>query len=75
MPQHPSAEVSFQRSLQRDYILGVPLKGLCRGSVEVMSGLGIRVYGLGFPKIRGTILGVPIIRMIVFWDLHWGPLI
>ena len=27
----------------------------------------------GFPKIRGTILGVPIIRTIVFWGLYWGP--
>ena len=32
----------------------------------------------GFTKIRGTILGVPIvpiIRIIIFWGLHWGPLI
>ena len=29
----------------------------------------------GFPKIRGTILGVPIIKTIVFWVLYWGPLI
>ena len=28
-----------------------------------------------FPKIRGTLLGVPIIRTIVFWGLYWGPLI
>ena len=28
-----------------------------------------------FPKIRGTILGVPIIRTIVFWGLYWGSLI
>ena len=28
-----------------------------------------------FPKIRGTILGIPIIRTIVFWGLYWGPLI
>ena len=28
-----------------------------------------------FPKMRGTILGVPIIRTIVFWGLYWGPLI
>ena len=31
-----------------------------------------------FPKIRGTLLGVPIIRTkvtIVFWGLSWGPLI
>ena len=26
-----------------------------------------------FPKIRGTILGVSIIRTIVFWGLYWGP--
>ena len=30
-------------------------------------------YIWGFPKIRGTILGVPIIRIIVFWGLYWGP--
>ena len=29
----------------------------------------------GFPKIRGTFLGFPIIRTIVFWGLYWGPLI
>ena len=28
----------------------------------------------GFPKIRGTILGFPIIRTIVFWGLYWGPI-
>ena len=27
----------------------------------------------GFPKIRGTFLGVPIIRTIVFWGPYWGP--
>ena len=27
----------------------------------------------GFPKIRGTILRVPIRRTIVFWGLYWGP--
>ena len=27
----------------------------------------------GFPKISGTILGVPIIRIIVCWGLFWGP--
>ena len=26
----------------------------------------------GFPQNRGTILGVPIIRTIVFWGLYWG---
>ena len=29
----------------------------------------------GFPKIEGTLLGVPIIRIIVYWGLYWGPLI
>ena len=28
----------------------------------------------GFPKIRGTFLGVPIIRTIVYWGLYWGTL-
>ena len=32
-----------------------------------------RMVMWGFPKIRGTLLGVPIIRIIVFWGLHWGP--
>ena len=27
----------------------------------------------GFPKIRGTFLGVPAIRSIVFCGLYWGP--
>ena len=26
----------------------------------------------GFPKISGTLLGVPIIRTIVYWGLYWG---
>ena len=34
----------------------------------------LRTY-LGLSKIRGTFLGVPIIRMIVFGDLYSGPLI
>ena len=25
-------------------------------------------------KIWGTTLGVPIIKIIVFWGLYWGPL-
>ena len=29
----------------------------------------------GFPKIKGTFLGLPIIRTRVLWGLHWGPLI
>ena len=26
----------------------------------------------GFPKIRGTILEVPIIRIVIFGGLYWG---
>ena len=29
---------------------------------------------LGFPRIRGTVWGVSRIRIILFWDLYWGPL-
>ena len=29
----------------------------------------------GFPKIRGTILKVPIIRIVVYWGLYLGTLI
>ena len=29
-------------------------------------------YGT-FPKLGGTILGVPLIRTMVFWGLYWGP--
>ena len=29
----------------------------------------------GFPKIRGTVLEIPIIRTIVYWGLYWGSLI
>ena len=36
-------------------------------------GIGFR-DDLGFPRIRGTVLGVSIIRIILFWDLYWGPL-
>ena len=28
----------------------------------------------GFPKIRGTFLGVGIIRILLFKVLYWGPL-
>ena len=50
------------------------------------AGVGFRVYGsyrdngkenenyyLGFTKIGGTLLGVPILRTVVFWGLYWGP--
>ena len=37
--------------------------------------LGLWRVICGFPKIRGTFLGVPIVRILVFWGLDWGPLI
>ena len=30
---------------------------------------------MGVSQIRGTILGIPILRTIVFWGLYLGPLI
>ena len=33
------------------------------------------MYIWRFPKTRGTFLGVPIMRTIVYWGLYWGPLI
>ena len=35
----------------------------------------VHCYIWGFPKIRGSILGVLIIRNIVYWGPYWGPLI
>ena len=37
------------------------IQGCCRFRVQ------------GFQKIKGTFLKVPVIRIIVFWALHWGP--
>ena len=45
------------------------LAGLRRGSII----LGHMIWG--FPKNGGTFLGIPIIRIIAFWGLYWGPLI
>ena len=30
---------------------------------------------MGFPKIISTLFGVPILKIIVFRGLYWGPLI
>ena len=51
-------------------------KDLCCAQTAVLvTGDCVRLHGFfgrkwGFPKIRGTILGVPIIRTIVFWGLY-----
>ena len=36
--------------------------------------LEVPLIYMGFPKIRGTFLGVHIIRAIVYLGLYWGPL-
>ena len=42
---------------------------------DVFGETGKKRFMWGFPKIRGTLLGVPVIRTIIFWGLYWGPLI
>ena len=37
--------------------------------------LGLQRDMWGFPKIRGTRLGVLIMRIIIFGGLYWGPII
>ena len=37
-------------------------------------GLGFSASNMGFPRTRGTILGVFIIRLLVFGGLYWGAL-
>ena len=44
---------------------------VARAGCYISCGVGI----WEFPKIRGTFLGVPIIRIIIYWGLYWGPLI
>ena len=42
---------------------------------EDFPGKGYKDVIWGFPKIRGTLLGVPIIRTVVFGGLYWVTLI
>ena len=49
--------------------------GLYRDPPKGLGSYSTSQYIWGFPKIRCTFLGVPIIRTIVFWGLYWGPLI
>ena len=37
------------------------------------SGLGLAFQDLGVSQHYGYLLGVPIIRAIVYWGLYWGP--
>ena len=62
--QHISAEC--QHGLQK----------MAQKIADALEGLLKFVHALygGFPKlIRGTFLEVPIIRVIIFWGLYWGP--
>ena len=34
----------------------------------------VYVYAIGFPEIRAPDLRALIMRVVIFWDLHWGPL-
>ena len=48
-------------------------KGVCRGiSTVIQDHMGC--LGFRISKNRGTCLGVPIMRGIVFWGLYWGSL-
>ena len=47
--------------------------GILKGLGYFTRGLHVYKYKWGFPKTRATSLGVPIIRIIVFGGLYWGP--
>ena len=53
-----------------------PFKGGYWGHIGIMEkNMEATIYGLGFPKIRGTFLGVPIISFVVFWGTpYFGKL-
>ena len=56
-------------------IRGTFFKGVYRGYIGIMEKkMETTIEGLGFPKIRGTFLEVPIIRIGILWGLYWGPL-
>ena len=51
-----------------------PFKGALTVDVGlVMDGRAMLGHIWVVPKIKGPLLGVPIIRMIVFWGLYCGP--
>ena len=45
------------------------------GATAVRALRGGSHHDMGFPKIRGTISGVPIFKSMVFRDLYWGSII
>ena len=90
-PIHPilpyiKRKTSFQTEASDHWDLGFRacrvwgLLGLSALGFEVGLRLAVKTGSwiereMGFPKIGGTILGVPRIRTIVFWGSSWGPLI
>ena len=48
------------------------LKEVYRGYIGIMEKtMETTIWDL--LKIRGTFLGIPIVRTIIFWGLYWGP--
>ena len=43
-----------------------------QGVICGVSGLGFDLEDLGFASIRGTVLGIPVIRILACGGLHWG---
>ena len=60
-PKGPKARQGKLRALHAQ----VPCEAV---NTEIIEGLGL----LGFMEIRGPFL--PVIRIIVYWALKWGPL-
>ena len=46
----------------------------CRRAKQRLQGAFIHPSIWGFANIRGTLLGVSIVRIVVFWGLYWGLL-
>ena len=62
-----SSRIPRFRRLVKDFFRGQQPSELLRPDHAAAAGTW------GLPKIRGSFLGVPIIRTMVFWGLYWGP--
>ena len=81
----PSGQYPLSKKLQGLRDLGLRVLGLwffhdaggivgqTFGRQDVVAWDFIISLHLGFPKIRGTLFGAPIMRITVFWGLYWGP--
>ena len=64
-PSSPGRRQASQKMVWRSQDHGKGLK----------EGFGFRIWPWciwGFPEMKGTFLGVPIIRTVIFWGLYWG---